>query len=381
MSDFNQFEKILLEKNYSILSMASFSDPIIKRIQQVNFDDRFSTKMYDFGALLRQLLMIRQNQGAGSKIRLNEEAIEWGGPHFWAKSLLEVAPSTQNHQIIIQPKNWNPDWLNCYEKDDVDIFNDIYKGTKIRKNINPIIDPCLGEKTKYTHYTSPGQAEAVRSVMFMPEGSTLIVNLPTGSGKTLVIQTQMLLEGPENGLTLVIVPTIALAIDQERQIKKLIGDRWSELSASNLSYHSGLTDFERKKVRSNIRSGKQGILFTSPEAAIGSLAPAIWDSATIGNFSCLAIDEAHLVAGWGTHFRPQYQLLSGFRTGLLQVASKPFKTLLLSATLTINSIKTLRQYFSTPGPVQMSSAVNLRPEPRYLSEETQSAKEKEKKNN
>ena len=377
MSDFNDFEKILLEKNYSALSTTSFSDPIIKRIQQLNFDERLSTTMFDFAVLLRQLLLVRRSRGLGSKIRLDKEAVQWGGVSFWKKSLLEVAPSAQQNQIIVQPKNWNPDWLNCYENNDVDEFNDVNKEQKQRKNVNTIIDPCVGEKTTYTQYTSPGQAEAVRSMMFMPEGSTLIVNLPTGSGKTLVIQTQLLLDGPESGLTLVIVPTTALAMDQERQLKKLIGDRWRELSSSNLSYHAGLADVEKNKIRSNIRNGKQGILFTSPEAAIGNLAPAIWHASKVGNLKCLAIDEAHLVAGWGEHFRPEFQLLSGFRAGLLQVASRPFKTLLLSATLTGHSIKTLQQHFSVPGPMQMSAAVHLRPEPRYLSVETSSTEKKD----
>ena len=380
MSDFLEFQKILLEQNYDDLKNRSFSDPIINRIAQIDFSNKFSKKMYDFGVLLRQLLLTRKAQGALPRIKLKQEAANWGEKDFWKHSLLEVISLPKNDDIFIQSNDWNPDWLAQYQEEGADIFHDVYKGQKIRKNANLIMDPCLAQKTNYTHYTCPGQAEAVRSVMFMPEGSTLIINLPTGSGKTLAIQTPLILDGPEAGLTLVIVPTTALAIDQARQMKQLVGNRWDGFENSGLAFYGDLKDTAKNKIRERIRSGTQGILFTSPESATGSLAPAIWDACKKGNFKCLAIDEAHMVAGWGDYFRPEFQLLSGFRNGLLREAGGyPFKTLLLSATLTQRSIRILKKFYGSPGPIQMCSAVHLRPEPRYLSLEVKSQDEKEKK--
>jgi len=376
MNDFDVFENILLSQNYDDLGSKSFSDPIIQRLAQMNFNRRDSVDFLDFGVLLRQLLLVRKAKGIEHKIRLPRSANNWGGG-FWQNLLLETADLKKQNQIMVRPKNWNPNWLGDYNPSNVDTFNDIYEGQTVRRSAKVIIDPCLAAKTNYSHYTSPGQAEAVRSLMFMPEGSTLMVNLPTGSGKTLAIQAPLLLDGPEAGLTLVIVPTIALAMDQARQVKKLIGDRWNQMEDNILAFHNGLADIEKNKIRSQIRSGKQGILFTSPEAAMGSLAPSIWDACKVGNLRYLVIDEAHLISGWGDHFRSDFQLLSGFRKGLLREAgSKPFKTLLLSATLTQHSIKMLKQLYGSPGPIQMTSAVHLRPEPRYQSIKTKTEKEK-----
>ena len=237
MSDFLEFQKILLEQNYDDLKNRSFSDPIINRIAQIDFSNKFSKKMYDFGVLLRQLLLTRKAQGALPRIKLKQEAANWGEKDFWKHSLLEVISLPKNDDIFIQANDWNPDWLAQYQEEGADIFHDVYKGQKIRKNANLIMDPCLAQKTNYTHYTCPGQAEVVRSVMFMPEGSTLIINLPTGSGKTLAIQTPLILDGPEVGLTLVIVPTTALAIDQARQMKQLVGNRWDGFENSGLAFY------------------------------------------------------------------------------------------------------------------------------------------------
>ena len=48
----------------------------------------------------------------------------------------------------------------------------------------------------------------------MPEGDTMVVNLPTGSGKSMLFQLPVLMNGLRDGLTLVVVPTISLAMDQ-----------------------------------------------------------------------------------------------------------------------------------------------------------------------
>src|SRR3712207_6840478 len=69
-------------------------------------------------------------------------------------------------------------------------------------------------------YQSPGQLEAVRAALTTPPGATLAVILPTGEGKSLVfhILARCLPVDPTTrpGVTLVITPTIALALDQER---------------------------------------------------------------------------------------------------------------------------------------------------------------------
>ena len=40
--------------------------------------------------------------------------------------------------------------------------------------------------TGYDKYLSTGQANSVRSLTLLPPGETLLINLPTGSGKSVV---------------------------------------------------------------------------------------------------------------------------------------------------------------------------------------------------
>ena len=65
------------------------------------------------------------------------------------------------------------------------------------------------------NYRCAGQREAVRGVLTAPGGSTLVVNLPTGSGKSLCAYVPALTD--PSGLSVVVVPTTALALDQEAQ--------------------------------------------------------------------------------------------------------------------------------------------------------------------
>jgi ATP-dependent DNA helicase RecQ len=63
--------------------------------------------------------------------------------------------------------------------------------------------PAVLNDPRYTHYTSVGQQQAVRTVLTSPQDKTLLVNLPTGAGKTFVIHAQML-TSPRRHLTLVV---------------------------------------------------------------------------------------------------------------------------------------------------------------------------------
>ena len=91
------------------------------------------------------------------------------------------------------------------------------------------------------------------------------------------------------------------------------------------------------------------------------------DLAARGRLRALVLDEAHLVDGWGTGFRTEFQSLSGVRQEWIARAppGAALRTLLLSATLTENSLGTLQTLFSGPGPFACLSALRLRAEPDY----------------
>jgi ATP-dependent DNA helicase RecQ len=76
-----------------------------------------------------------------------------------------------------------------------------------------------------------------------------------------------------------------------------------------------------------------------------------------------------MVAQWGEQFRPEFHMLAGLRDSLLSECppNSKFKTLLLTATLTSDSYRTIRTLFSADD-FRVVSELALRPEPRYVIE-------------
>jgi hypothetical protein len=72
----------------------------------------------------------------------------------------------------------------------------------------------------WPQWRSQAQKEALWSVLHLPEGGTAQVVLPTGAGKSLCFQA---LHGLAGGgqVNLLVVPTVALALDQERRFAEL----------------------------------------------------------------------------------------------------------------------------------------------------------------
>src|SRR5690606_4398321 len=113
----------------------------------------------------------------------------------------------------------------------------------------------------------------------------------------------------EGLMTLAIVPTVALAIDQATRMKGLLQKRSPHRELPPLAFHGGLPKEQRTQVHRSIWQGEQPILFASPEYAVGSLREPLEHAAAQGRLNHLFIDEAHLVVGWGNGFRPAFQLL------------------------------------------------------------------------
>lgn len=247
-----------------------------------------------------------------------------------------------------------------------DIFDDAYRELPSQVSHRIPIEPFLREAFHFDSYTCEGQREAVRALFLLPDGETLIANLPTGSGKSMLLQAPVLVEGWQGRLTVVVLPTVALVLDQARRMQELLEARYPERDWTQLAYYGSLLDTEKQAIRRHIRDGEQGIVFAAPESITTGLAPAVHDAAERGFLRYLFIDEAHLVTAWGDGFRLDFQILAGQRRALLAAfANRPFKTILASATLTTDAISSLRQMFGTPDRTMLISAVHLRPEPRY----------------
>jgi ATP-dependent DNA helicase RecQ len=311
--------------------------------------------MGDIAALIRQVLRREYEQKGGIPPTLKVPRTSlFPDRKMWQQSGIDILSEGADYYLI-SAHPWQPDWLDFSAQypPDKPLFDD-----KKRRNYEPVEgDPFL-ELVNLQKYRSVGQREAIRAVLTAPDNSTLAINLPTGSGKSLCAQLPALVRSKNAGVTVVVVPTTALAIDQERALKPFVNH-----ATAYYGDEFGQEQERRQEIRDRIRNGTQRIVFTSPESLMNSLAPALYKAAKSEMLRYFVIDEAHIVEQWGDEFRPAFQELPGLRIDLLRWTS--FTTLLLTATLTESCLDTLEILFGKPGPFQVISAVQLRPEPSY----------------
>lgn len=211
------------------------------------------------------------------------------------------------------------------------------------------MDPALKMKfaERYSAYTCAAQRTAVRTSLLAKENSTVIVNLPTGCGKTLVGHAVALFTKP-HALTLMVVPTIALAIEQGQRVKEMLAEA-GEKVVGNYAWHSGLAVEEKQRIRAQVQSGQQKVLLVSPESMLSSLLPELFRLAERGKLGALIVDEAHLIDSWGAGFRPDFQRIGLLVASLRQLSPNGLKTVLMSATFTEQNLHTIERLFCDVG--------------------------------
>ncbi|MBD1882831.1 protein DpdF [Microcoleus vaginatus] len=312
-------------------------------------------KKGDIAALVRHLLRREDElQGGMPQTIKVPRTSSFPNREIWRQSGINILGEGSDYYLI-SADPWQPNWLDFSEQYHPD--NPVFKEETRREYVDVAGDPFL-ELVNLQKYRSVGQREAIRAVLTAPESATLVINLPTGSGKSLCAQLPALLRSQNAGVTVVVVPTTALALDQERALKPFVNH-----ATAYYGDEFGQEQERRQEIRDRIRKGTQRIVFTSPESLMNSLAPALYEAAKSEMLRYFVIDEAHIVEQWGDEFRPAFQELPGLRRDLLRLTS--FTTLLLSATLTESCLDTLETLFGKPGPFQVISAVQLRPEPSY----------------
>jgi ATP-dependent DNA helicase RecQ len=377
--DFGSLQDVLLDPS-SEIGDSGLHDGVFDRLAQILKASQATGRLqnaYDAMALFRHVLR-RQSLRSGQQAQLRVPSCSgWPDRISWAHFGVRAHSETQGY-FVIDARPWRPDWL---DDSDNPVFEDIFAEQNVRLDWQRPIDPFLSEASGFDTYVSPGQREAVRSAFLLPPGETLIVALPTGSGKSLVAQAPVLVRGLEGGLSLCVVPTTALVLDQARQTRQMLKRRFPRREVPPLAWHSGVSAEDRSAIKSAIREGRQGILYCSPEAVTGALLPALYDAVRAGLLAYLIIDEAHLVSQWGDGFRPAFQMLAGVRRGLL-AACPPgtrFKTLLMSATMTPDTVATIDALFGPARSVQMVASIHLRPEPQYWIHREDDPDEKDRK--
>ena len=249
---------------------------------------------------------------------------------------------------------------------DVDL-SAIYSLAKRRYIKRTWMDPVLQlqlQNPDYSFYNGTAQQMAVRLAVTAERNSTIIVNLPTGCGKTLIAHA-LCLNSSSNSLILVIVPTISLAIEQGIRASQFLEK--SGLGHGGLHFwHGGQTREVHKEIRERIRTQQQRLLFCAPESACRSLLPILFEASRNGSLSDVIVDEAHIVDQWGTEFRPYFQILSSMLQALRDASPRSIKSVLMSATFTSKSIDLVKGLFGTEDkPCIEINGCFLRPETQY----------------
>ena len=333
---------------------------LAEAIQQLNAAaniELFPVGAPDAVALLRQLIR------ATHPLRLSAQL--WGRLKAAAEPARLYGLASETY-VDVMASPWQSDWLaHSKELDALDCrrCDDPSPGDGMLYAMSEAAD------WQWTTYQSDAQKAAVDLWVFAPPGSTTLVTLPTGGGKSIcsVLPPWFQTRGGRRsqGATLVVVPTVALAMDQERQAGKFFSRAVGELSRP-ISRTGDTSQAERQAIETALRDGRLPVIYTSPESLLGSgLYDVCLDAAKSGLLSRFVIDEAHLIASWGAGFRPEFQLLAAYRRRLLDATNGQLRTLLLSATVAEDGRAIIEHLFSESGRLVVLQANRLRPEIGY----------------
>lgn len=264
-----------------------------------------------------------------------------------------------------------PDWLEPQK-----YIKDVYALKKSDQNgmdSRSAGDTVLSEHTMFNTYKSFEQKIAVHTALSLPRGDTLLISQPTGGGKSLVTQ---LLASTSSGLTVVIVPTVALALDQYYAARNNLKER-HEIYC----YRGEQSEKERQSIFKALKAHRARILFTSPEAILKNHElHQFLDTAAEDHYLVnVVIDEAHVVPDWGVFFRPDFQIFSIVLRKWKRESDHYIRTYLLSATLTDDVVDTLFALFGTEGHNAQVRCDALRQEPRFYFHSAKSFKERDDK--
>lgn len=264
-----------------------------------------------------------------------------------------------------------PEWLEPHQ-----YIKDVYAlkpEDSVELEIPSSGDQTLTKHTGFRTYKSFEQKIAVHTALALPKGHTLLVSLPTGGGKSLVTQ---LLASVSAELSVVIVPTVALALDQYYAAKNNLKGL-SEIYC----YRGEQSELERAAIIKALKEKKARILFTSPEAILKNpeLHRLLDDAAKKHYLANVVVDEAHVVPDWGVFFRPDFQIFSILLKKWKQDSEDYIRTFLLSATLSDDVVDTLFALFGTEGKNAQVRCDALRQEPRFYFHSAKSKKEQDDK--
>jgi superfamily II DNA/RNA helicase len=326
-------------------------DPPYERLRQALDDPKASP--LDRVLLLRHALRFFELH-EGRKVAIHSPLFP---PELVEQVGLTITGKTDG-RVRLEARPWFPAWLPGPQPADETAM----RAKRRRFFAHSMVrgDPFL-KAIGHDSYRSAGQRAAIRAALCVPPGARLVVDLPTGEGKSTVFKLIDAVGfvgdgvGTPRGITLVIVPTVTLALDHERTSQ--------EENKRPLAYIGGRVE-ANSIIRAAIADGTQGLCFLAPEAACGPLRHTLRKAAEGGLLRAVVVDEAHLVEGWGTGFRTAFQTFAGLCASWHEVSppERRFRTVLLSATLSAAAERTLHDLFGPEEELTVVGAARARPE-------------------
>jgi ATP-dependent DNA helicase RecQ len=298
----------------------------------------------DNAALLRQVIQWYGKEGGKIDcpwdIKENQQFFQY----------CEKAGISLNSSGLLEASSFSPDWFNETNASDPS------EHPNERRFDIPIPGEQYLQTLGFTYWQCGAQKEAVWRAITAERGSSSVISLPTGTGKSLCFQLAVRLS---KGLTIVIVPTVALAIDHFNSAKEIFENQSKKVNP--IFYESD----DPMGVVDHIRNGTTQLVFSSPEACVsGRLKSAIEKCLEEDRLDYLVIDEAHIIETWGVDFRVDFQLLGGLQKKWLEKFNDCFRTIFLSATYTTKSLSTLKAMFGGKNWQEFIS-LRMRPEMDY----------------
>lgn len=247
-----------------------------------------------------------------------------------------------------------PNWVSRseqgYDVDLVNADNHLHEGFYPGENWLSKVDK--------TSWKSLAQKEAVWLCLKASGNSTHLIGLPTGSGKSLIFQC---LASLQSGLTVLVVPTTALGMDQLEILKDMTISRTLRPSLYT-------SDANAEQIIDEINSRRCRLLISSPEAIVsGRLFKPLAKQAEEGFLTKFVVDEAHIIESWGAEFRVEFQLLGSVLKKWRMSSPSGITTVLLSATFAPSTSDVLRDMFKDANGTWEERVVQqLRPEIHYF---------------
>lgn len=357
-------------KPFTIDPSLDVSDACRRLVDAVaGFSDQ-GTGWLDIATLVRQVLLTTQVTYGGHPTLAAPPETPWPTPDQWEQVNCSWARLKDGWRSV-RALAWEPPASQQDDGVGEDLAREevlqVYRDVEPDRAVLLEADPFWKAAHGYAAYRGEAQCQAARAAV-LNDGRSVLVSLPTGRGKTAVAWSKVLLSG--QGVTIVVVPTVVLALDMERRTDEMARDRHLQLSPlGRYAYVGSLPPDTKAQLRDAVVSGTQRLLYTSPEALVSSLAPAVMECARAGTLQQVVIDEAHLVDQWGSDFRSEFQTMPGLVREAYSIApdGKKPAVLLLSATLAQQSVDLISSLFKLgTHPVELVWGSQIRVEPAFF---------------